>query len=601
MSTEMIRNFSIIAHIDHGKSTLSDRIIEKCIKNLRNSNAQMLDSMDIERERGITIKSQTVRLDYTAKDGKKYILNLMDTPGHVDFGYEVSRSLAACEGSLLLVDATQGVEAQTLSNSYKAIEQNHEIIPILNKIDLPTSNIEDSKKQIENIIGIDASEALMVSGKTGEGVDELLEEIVAKIPHPKGYVDKPLKALLVDAWYDNYLGVIALVKVEDGVLKTGMKIKMLSNGKEYEIERVGYFILEKITSEQLSAGEIGFFCAGIKEPSECNIGDTIVEKSDTQTTALPGFKKNQPTVFCGLFPIDASDYQDFKEALMKLRLNDSSIEYEYESSNALGFGFRCGFLGLLHMDITNERLEREFGMNLIATAPSVVYRVNMRDGTTKYIRNVADFPSPDQILSTEEPMANINIITRNEYVGDIIKLCFSKRGEQKNMNFSDTNRVTLEFLIPLAEIISNFYDTMISLASGHVSSEWSLANYQKADIVKVTIMVNGDPVDALSFCCHKTQAEYTGRNLLVGLKKEISRQMFQIALQAGIGGKIIARETISPLRKDVTAKCYGGDITRKRKLLEKQKEGKKKMKMIGSVEIPQKAFLSILKINSQDN
>lgn len=594
-----IRNFSIIAHIDHGKSTLADRIIEIC-KGLeqREMVAQVLDSMDIERERGITIKSQTVRLNYTAKNGEEYIFNLMDTPGHIDFAYEVSRCLSACEGSLLLVDTTQGVEAQTLANVYKALDANHEIIPVLNKVDLPSSNVDGTKSQIEGVIGIDASNAIETSGKTGSGVDNLLEEIIKSIPHPKGSKENATKVLLVDAWYDSYLGVIMLINVKDGVLKKGDKIRMMHTGSIKEIERIGIFKPKKTDVDELMAGDVGFICANIRSVTDCHIGDTIVLEKDTMSTPFPGFQKVQPAVFCGIYPTETQDYPELKESLEKLSLNDSSITFDVESSSALGFGMRCGFLGLLHMEIIQERLEREYNLDLVTTAPSVIYKIHLTDGKIQQISNPANYPDPIYIKSIEEPIAKISIFTPDKYIGEIIKLCTNKRGLQLDMNYGNSqNRVMLAYKIPLGEIVFDFHDKLKSLSQGYASFEWSLDEYEKSDIVKVTILINGESVDALSIITHRSQAEHRGRNLCLKLKDEIPRQMFVVPIQAAIGGKIIARETIPAVRKDVTAKCYGGDITRKRKLLEKQKKGKKRMKMLGSVEVPQSAFLAILKID----
>ncbi len=588
-----IRNFSIIAHIDHGKSTLSDRIIEFCGGlESRQMMAQVLDSMDIERERGITIKSQTVRLKY-----KDYIFNLMDTPGHVDFGYEVSRCLAACEGAILLVDATQGVEAQTVANAYKAIDNNNEILPVINKIDLPSSDPEKCKKQILEVIGIDAKNALFVSGKTGTGVQELLEEIAMLIPAPKGSKDAPPKALLVDAWYDLYLGIILLIRVLDGSFKKGDWIKMISTQTNYQIEKVGVFTPKKVDADELTAGEVGFICANIKRVADCNVGDTIVLKDDIKTIALPGFKKIQPVVFSSIYSVETEDYQILKEALGKLSLNDSSITYEYETSSALGFGFRCGFLGVLHLEVIIERLEREFDLDLITTAPGVSYEIELRDGTLKHVHNPADFPDPASIKLIREPMARISILTPDEYVGDIITLCTGKRGIQKDLNFSTTGNAEIVYEVPLAEIIFDFHDRLKSISRGYASFEWALNGYAESDIVKVSVLLNSEAVEALSMITHRGKSEQRSRALCLKLKELIPQQMFVVPIQAAIGGKIIARETISALRKDVTAKCYGGDISRKRKLLDKQKRGKKRMKMMGSVEIPQKAFLAVLKID----
>lgn len=593
-----IRNFSIVAHIDHGKSTLADRLIQETqTVSDRELKEQMLDNMDIERERGITIKSQTVKLKYKAKDGETYYLNLMDTPGHVDFSYEVSRSLAACEGSLLVVDSSQGVEAQTLANVYKAIEADHELIPVLNKIDLPAADPEKVKQQIEEVIGLDTSNAINASAKTGEGVKEILEEIVKTIPAPEGKFDAPLKAMLVDSWYDTYLGVIVLVRVIDGKIKKGMKMKFMSNGAIYEIDDVGIFTPKRETVKELAAGEIGFINANIKQVSDCKVGDTITEEKKECAEALPGFKPSLPVVFCGLFPVDADDFDDLKDAIEKLNLNDASFNFEQESSAALGLGFRCGFLGLLHMEIIQERLEREYGISLVTTAPSVVYNLYKKDGTHEKLQNPADYPDPIQIDYIEEPMIKATIMVPDEYLGSVIDLCIKKRGVQLNHTYVGA-RAMLEYKLPLNEIVFDFYDRLKSITSGYASFDWELDGYERSDLVKVSILVNGEPVDALAMLLHKTQAETRGRALISRLKDLIPRQLFKVALQAAIGGKIIARETVSALRKDVTAKCYGGDISRKRKLLEKQKKGKKRMKMVGNVEIPQSAFLAALKIDS---
>ncbi len=594
-----VRNFSIIAHIDHGKSTLADRIIEFC-HGLRDHEMkdQVLDSMDIERERGITIKSQTVRLKYIAKDGQHYVINLMDTPGHIDFSYEVSRCLAACDGSLLLVDTTQGIEAQTLANVYKALEANHEIIPVLNKIDLPSSNIADTKQSIEDVIGLNTSCAVATSGKTGKGVDELMESIVTLIPHPKGNVNQTTKVMLVDAWYDQYLGVVMLISVREGILRKGDKIKMLHDNSIHQIEKIGIFTPKKLDVELLHAGEVGFICANIKTVSNCYVGDTIVSEKDTTTVALPGFKKVQPVVFCGLYPSEPSEYVMLKESLEKLALNDSSITFEVESSAALGFGLRCGFLGLLHMEIIQERLEREYDVDLVTTAPSVVYKMHMHDGGLIEVSNPANYPDPTYIKEIEEPLAKVSIFTPSDYLGDIMKLCTDKRGMQLDLSYSSGNqRVFLEYKIPLAEIVFDFHDKLKSISRGYASFEWEIAEYVKSDIVKVSVLINGDIVDAMCLITHRTKAEFRGRGLCLKLKDLIPRQMFAVPLQATIGAKVIARETIPAMRKDVTAKCYGGDISRKRKLLDKQKKGKKRMKMLGSVEVPQSAFLAVLKID----
>ncbi len=598
---KFIRNFSIIAHIDHGKSTLADRLIEYCGGlEKREMSQQVLDSMDIERERGITIKAQTVRLQYKAKDGNMYQLNLMDTPGHVDFSYEVSRSLAACEGSLLVVDASQGVEAQTLANVYQAIDNNHEIVPVLNKIDLPAAEPDKVKEQIENVIGIDASDALLVSAKSGIGIQDVLEAIVNRLPSPKNeFVENEnvniLKALLVDSWYDQYLGVVILVRVFQGSLKKGMKIKMLSTENTYSIDNVGYFTPKKIMCDSLDAGQLGFFTASIKQVTECKVGDTITEDSKIEVKMLPGFKPNLPVVFCSLFPSDASDFEKLKDSLGKLRLNDASLEFETENSTALGFGFRCGFLGLLHLEIVQERLEREFDLDLITTAPSVVYKVNLRGAAQIEIHNPADFPDPQTIESMLEPWIRATIMVPEEYLGSVLALCTDKRGVQLDMKYI-SGRIMVIYRLPLNEIVFDFYDRLKGCSKGYASFDWEIDDYQESNLVKLTIMVNGDPVDALSIIVHKSRAESRGRELCARLKDLIPRQLFQIAIQAAIGGKIIARENVKAMRKDVLAKCYGGDITRKRKLLEKQKAGKKRMRNIGNVEIPQSAFIAALKI-----
>ena len=601
-----IRNFSIIAHIDHGKSTLADRIIEYCGGiDERKKVERILDSMELEKEKGITIKAQSVRLKYKSKNGEEYILNLMDTPGHVDFTYEVNRCLAACEGSILLVDATQGVEAQTLANAYHAIENNHEIIPVLNKIDLPSADIEKTKQQIEEIIGINTSNAILVSAKTGEGIVDLLEAVVKLLPPPIGDLSSNFKAMLIDSWYDVYLGVIVLIRVVDGVLKRNDKIKMLATGGIYQMENIGVFTPKQIKLDTLSAGEVGFFTGQIKQVSDCKIGDTIVLANDNLARPLKGFKQNNPVVFCGIYPVDASDYNIFKESLAKLHLNDASFEFEPETSSALGFGFRCGFLGLLHLEIIEERLEREFNLDLITTAPSVIYRVYIN--TTKgfkfdegkdylEIHNPSDLPDIQYIKNIQEPWVRATIMTPEEYLGDIINLCIDRRGIQDNLTFVG-NRAMLIYKLPLNEIVYDFYDKLKSYSKGYASFDWEITDYKDSDLIKLSIFVNGETVDALSIMIHRTKAENRGRALCEKLKDLIPRQMFKIAIQAGIGNRIIARETINPYRKDVLAKCYGGDVTRKRKLLEKQKKGKKKMKIIGNVEIPQSAFLAALRVD----
>ena len=600
-----IRNFSIIAHIDHGKSTLADRIIEFCGGvDEREKEDRILDSMELEKEKGITIKAQTVRLKYKADNGETYILNLMDTPGHVDFTYEVNRCLAACEGSLLLVDATQGVEAQTLANAYHAIDNNHEIIPVLNKVDLPSADLEKTQQQIEDIIGIDASEAVPVSAKTGEGVKELLEVVVNKLPAPVGDIEKPAKAMLIDSWYDPYLGVVVLIRVIDGVFKKNDKIKMMSTNAIYTMESVGIFNPKKVNVQQLSAGEVGYFTGQIKQVADCKVGDTIILSNDIHTQPLSGFKPNLPVVFCGIYPVDAGDYDNFKESLAKLHLNDASFQFEPETSSALGFGFRCGFLGLLHMEIIQERLDREFNLDLIATAPSVIYRVyttttknfKFEDGKDYLeIHNPADLPDPTYIKEIQEPWVRATIMIPDDYLGDILKLCTDRRGIQENLTYIG-NRAMVVYKLPLNEIVYDFYDKLKSYSKGYASFDWEITDYQKGDLIKLQILVNGEPVDALSLMIHRSHAESRGRILCEKLKDLIPKQMFKIAIQAAIGGRIIARETINPYRKDVLAKCYGGDVTRKRKLLEKQKRGKKRMKLIGNVEIPQSAFLAALRL-----
>jgi GTP-binding protein LepA len=592
-----IRNFAIIAHIDHGKSTLADRLIQTCGGlEAREMRDQVLDSMDIERERGITIKAQTVRLTYTAKDGETYELNLMDTPGHVDFAYEVSRSLAACEGSLLVVDASQGVEAQTLANVYQAIDNNHEIVPVLNKIDLPAAEPERVKQQIEEVIGLDASHAIEISAKTGLNIDQVLEALVTRLPPPRGEREAHLKALLIDSWYDPYLGVIALVRIKDGVLKPGMKVRMMSTGAAHQVDRVGIFTPKMETVSELGPGEIGFLTAAIKTVADCQVGDTITEERRPAPEPLPGFKPSVPVVFCGLFPTDAADYEQLRDSLAKLRLNDASFHYEPETSAALGFGFRCGFLGLLHLEIIQERLEREFNLDLITTAPSVVYRVHLTNGEVKELHNPADMPDPVRIEKIEEPWIKATIFVPDSYLGAILKLCEERRGVQLDLSFAGT-RAMLVYRLPLNEVVFDFYDRLKSVSRGYASFDYHLDGYEEGELVKLSILVNGEPVDALACIVHRSQAETRGRALCARLKDLIPRQLFKIAIQAAIGGRVIARETVSALRKDVTAKCYGGDITRKRKLLEKQKEGKKKMRQYGNVEIPQSAFLAALRMN----
>ncbi|MCC8429518.1 translation elongation factor 4 [Reyranella aquatilis] len=595
----LIRNFSIIAHIDHGKSTLADRLLLACgAVTEREFHDQMLDSMDIERERGITIKAQTVRLNYPAQDGKTYVLNLMDTPGHVDFAYEVSRSLAACEGSLLVVDASQGVEAQTLANAYHAIDANHEIIPVLNKIDLPSAEPERVCREIEDVVGIDTSEAVKVSAKTGIGIDDLLEAMVKRLPPPKGDRDAPLKALLVDSWYDPYLGVVTLVRVQDGVLRKGMKIRMMAAAAAYDLDKVGVFKPKPTDVPELGPGEIGFIIAGIKTIADCKVGDTITDDRKPATEMLSGFKPSVPVVFCGLFPADAAEFETLRESLSKLRLNDSSFHFEAETSAALGFGFRCGFLGLLHLEIVQERLEREFNLDLVTTAPSVVYKVKMVDGTSMELHNPADYPDPMKIESMEEPWIKATIITPDEHLGSVLTLCQERRGQQIELTYAGTRAMAV-YRLPLNEVVFDFYDRLKSMTRGYASFDYEMDGYEESELVKLAILVNAEPVDALSMIVHKNAAESRGRQLCERLKDLIPRQLFKIAIQAAIGGRVIARETISPMRKDVLAKCYGGDISRKKKLLEKQKKGKKRMRQIGEVEIPQSAFIAALKMDSR--
>ena len=591
-----IRNFSIIAHIDHGKSTIADRLIQVCGGlSDREMKEQVLDSMDIERERGITIKAQTVRLDYKAKDGQSYVLNLMDTPGHVDFGYEVSRSLAACEGSLLIVDASQGVEAQTLANVYQAINADHEIVPVLNKIDLPAAEPERVKAQIEEVIGLPADDAIAASAKTGAGIEDILEALVTKLPPPVGDKDAPLQALLVDSWYDAYLGVMTLVRVRHGVLKKGMKIRMMATGATHVVERVGVFAPKPIALDQLGPGEIGFINAGVKRVADAKVGDTITDERRPTDTALPGFAPSIPVVFCGLFPVDTNDFSGLREALEKLSLNDASFSFEAETSAALGFGFRCGFLGLLHMEVIRERLSREFNLELISTAPSVVYQMTLTDGKHLYLHNPADMPEVSRLASIEEPWIKATIMTPDEFLGPVLTLCTERRGEQIDLTYAG-NRAMAVYRLPLNEVVFDFYDRLKSITRGYASFDYALDSYREGDLVKVSILVNGDLVDALSMIVHRDQAEGKGRAICIRLKDLVPRQMFKVALQAAIGGKVIARETIAALRKDVTAKCYGGDISRKKKLLDKQKEGKKKMRQFGKVEIPQNAFFEALKM-----
>jgi len=595
-----VRNFAIIAHIDHGKSTIADRMIQICGGlSEREMKEQVLDSMDIERERGITIKAQTVKLNYKSRDGKEYILNIIDTPGHVDFSYEVSRSLLACEGSVLIVDSAQGVEAQTLANVYQALDSNHHIIPVLNKIDLPASDTEKVKKQIEDVIGVDTSRAISCSGKTGEGIEEILESIVKDFPSPKGDQLSRLKSLLVDSWYDSYLGVVILVRILDGKIKKGMKIKLMSTNKEYEIEKVGVFTPKAKDVEELTAGEIGFIITGIKSLSETKVGDTICDSSDPLEKPLPGFKPSKPVVFCGLFPVDSSEYQKLKDGLAKLKLNDSSFSFEPESSSALGLGFRCGFLGLLHLEIITQRLEREFDINLITTTPGVVYKVNKINNEIVDLQNPTSMPNPSQIKFIEEPWIKATIITPDEYLGSIIKICQDKRGVQKDLSYSG-NRAVLVYELPLNEVVFDFYDRLKSITSGYASFDYEITNYKEGDLVKLGILVNNEPVDALSMIIHKEFAQNQGRLVCEKLKDLIPRHNFMIPIQAAIGGKIIARESIKGFKKDVLTKIHGGGARdRKRKLLDKQKKGKARAKQFGRVEIPQEAFIGVLKINKE--
>ncbi len=594
----LLRNFSIIAHIDHGKSTLADRLIQYCGGlTAREMKEQVLDSMDIERERGITIKAQTVRLEYKAKDGKTYTLNLMDTPGHVDFAYEVSRCLAACEGALLVVDASQGVEAQTLANVYQAIDANLEIVPVLNKVDLPAAEPERIRQQIEDVIGLDASHAIAISAKTGLNIGDVLEAVVHRLPSPKGDADAPLKALLVDSWYDSYLGVVVLVRVVDGELKRGKSIRMMAANAVYQVERVGVFTPKQTTVDRLGPGEIGFITAQIKQVADTQVGDTITDERRGAETPLPGFKPAQQVVFCGLFPVDAALFEDLREALGKLHLNDASFTYETETSAALGFGFRCGFLGLLHLEIVRERLEREFNLDLIATAPSVIYRLHLTDGSMKELHNPADMPDPVRIAFIEEPWIKATIFVPDEHLGAVLKLCEDRRGRQVELTYAGA-RAMIIYLLPLNEVVFDFYDRLKSVSRGYASFDYHIENYEEGDLVKMSILVNGEPVDALSMIVNRGRAEARGRGMCEKLKDLIPRHLFQIPVQAAIGGKVIARETIKALRKDVTAKCYGGDISRKRKLLDKQKEGKKKMRQFGKVDIPQEAFIAALKMDA---
>ena len=597
-NTSNIRNFAIIAHIDHGKSTLADRLIQECggLTN-REMKEQVLDNMELERERGITIKAQSVRLNYTAEDGQEYVLNLIDTPGHVDFTYEVSRSLAACEGALLVVDATQGVEAQTLANVYLALDNDLEIIPVLNKVDLPAAEPDKVKQQIEEVIGLDASNALMISAKTGFGVPSVLEAIIKQMPPPVGKIEDPLKALLVDSWYDPYLGVMILVRVYDGELKRGMKIRMMQEEQVHQVDQVGVFTPKPTRVDSLTPGSVGYFTAAIKAVSDTSVGDTITEDKRRTAKALTGFKPSIPVVFCGLFPVDASDYEDLRDALAKLHLNDASFHFEAESSAALGFGFRCGFLGLLHLEIVQERLEREFDLDLITTSPSVVYKVYKTNGSMVELHNPVDMPDIVHIDYIEEPWIRASVLVPDEYLGSVLALCEERRGIQEQLTYVGS-RAMVVYTLPLNEVVFDFYDRLKSVSRGYASFDYEVTSYAESDLVKVSIMVNAEPVDALAFIAHRSHAEGRGRQVCEKLKDLIPRQLFKIAIQAAIGGKVIARETIGAMRKDVTAKCYGGDITRKKKLLEKQKKGKKRMRQIGNVEIPQSAFLAALKTGS---
>lgn len=598
MQPENIRNFSIIAHIDHGKSTLADCLLQQTgALSDREKKNQFLDNMELERERGITIKAQTVRLSYKAKDGQVYQLNLIDTPGHVDFSYEVSRSLAACEGAILVVDAAQGVEAQTLANVYLALENDLEIIPVLNKIDLPAADPEGVKQQIEEAIGLDTSEAIMASAKEMKGIEEILEAVVKKIPPPQADKNKPLRALVFDSWFDSYQGVVSLVRVVDGKIRKGDRIKFMATDHDYEALKLGVFSPFAKNLDELQAGEVGFIISGIKDIRDVKVGDTVTHSKQGATQALEGFQRMKPMVFSGIFPVETPDFEDLKDALEKMVLNDSSLSFETETSAALGFGFRCGFLGLLHMEIIQERLEREFGLNLITTAPSVVYRVFTTDGQVKELENPSQLPDISKIDHLEEPIVKLTLHTPSEFVGGILKLCEEKRGVQQKMEYMSNDRVIIEYALPLNEMVMDFYDRLKSISKGYASMEYEISGYQHSDLVKLDIMLNGDAVDALSVIVHRSKADPRGRSLAKKLKELIPRQQYQIAIQAAIGAKIIARETLGALRKDVTAKCYGGDITRKRKLLEKQKEGKKRMKSIGKVDIPQEAFLAILKVD----
>jgi GTP-binding protein LepA len=597
MDQSHIRNFSIIAHIDHGKSTLADRLIEDTgALTQREMKKQVLDSMDLEQERGITIKAQTAALGYKAADGQLYNLNLIDTPGHVDFTYEVSRSLQACEGALLVVDATQGVEAQTLANVYLALENNLEIIPVINKIDLPSADVEEAKRQIEEVIGLDASDAIAVSAKTGQGIAEVLEAIVHRIPAPKGDPESALKALVVDSWFDPYVGAVAVVRVVDGRIGKSDKIRLMSTRRAFEVQELGVFRPQPLPRDALEAGEVGFMVCGIKELAELKVGDTVTQEKKPAAAPLPGYREPKPMVFSGLYPVDSADYADLRDSLEKLHLNDPAFTFEPENSAALGLGFRCGFLGMLHMEIVQERLEREYDLDLITTAPSVVYRLTMQDGTVREISNPSQFPDPAGIRTIEEPRVTANIFAPTDYVGALMKLCQERRGIQKAMTYISDNRVMLSYDLPLAEMVIDFYDRLKSISRGYASMDYELSGFAPDDVVKLDVLVHGDPVDALSLIVHRSVAENRGRELVQKLRELIPRQQFDVPLQAAIGGRILARETVKAVRKNVTAKCYGGDITRKRKLLEKQKAGKKRMKNIGSVEVPQEAFLAVLRL-----
>jgi GTP-binding protein LepA len=600
VNPQLIRNFSVIAHIDHGKSTLADRFLEVTgALQAREMEAQVLDAMDLERERGITIKAHPVRLHYSAKDGQKYVLNLIDTPGHVDFSYEVTRSLAACEGALLLVDASQGVEAQTLANAYLAVENNLEIIPVINKIDLPSAQPEEARRQIHDIIGLDGEGALLVSAKQGTGVPEILEAIVARLPAPKGDPEAPLKALIFDSWYDPYRGVVIVIRVIDGTIRKGMKIQFMAEQQEYEAEQLGYFMPKAVPSDELGVGEVGFLVANVKKVSDAKIGDTITQTSRPTLEPFPGFKEMKPMVFAGLYPVEGHEYPELREALEKLRLNDASFFYEPETSVALGFGFRCGFLGLLHMEIVQERLEREYDMDLVTTAPGVLYRVTTTDGQVQEIDSPAKLPDTGRIQTIEEPVITAMIMTPAEHVGGILQLCQDKRGVQKSLTYPSTDRVLITYELPFNEVVLDFYDKLKTISRGYASLDYHVTGYWPSPLVKLDILVNGDPVDALSIIVHRDMAYERGRALASKMRELIPRQMFEVAIQAAIGGRIIARESVKALRKNVLAKCYGGDISRKRKLLEKQKEGKKRMKRVGKVEIPQEAFLAVLKMGTE--